>query len=168
MLGKLRAPMGCGKAFFIPMMSDYDFLASLAHSPALYSILACSAGVLIIRIPCIFNVLKANQLFPFHFPPVHSLSRSSFFLESHRIASHSLRTRDEWKNSFQVRVVFLYWLPCLLRMSRPGQESYECAPIPTGGSSEKTKQMNDVELRERYVNITGAPTSSTFIFSLKI
>lgn len=38
-------------------------------------------------------------------------------------------------------------------MSRPGQESYECAPIPGLGNSEKTKQMNEVELRERYVDI---------------
>lgn len=51
--------------------------------------------------------------------------------------------------SFQIRVVFLYWLPCILRMSRPGQESYECAPM-SGGSNEKTKQMSEVELRERY------------------
>lgn len=75
---------------------------------------------------------------------------------------------DEKKISFQIRVVFLYWLPCLLRMTRPGQETYECAPIPTGGNSEKTKQMNDVELRERYVNVMSIRfyIIITFIFLL--
>lgn len=113
----------------------------------------CWAGVLIIRIPCIFNVLKANQLFPFPF----SFSRS-FTFSFHLIFEFAVRGVNEWKkNSFQIRVVFLYWLPCLLRMTRPGQETYECAPIPTGGNSEKAKQMNDVELRERYVNIKSIP-----------
>jgi hypothetical protein len=54
-------------------------------------------------------------------------------------------------------------------MSRPGQEP-ECAPFPTGGNSEKAKQMNEVELRERYECGFGlfSINSKAFIFSLKI
>lgn len=49
----------------------------LVHHRTYRSQSSCWAAVLIIRIPCIFNVLKANQLFPFHSPfLVHSLSRT--------------------------------------------------------------------------------------------
>ncbi|CAO1386146.1 unnamed protein product [Diamesa hyperborea] len=66
------------------------------------------------------------------------------------ILNYHHRNADTHEMSEWIRVVFLYWLPCLLRMTRPGQETYECAPPPLGGSnSEKAKQMNDVELRER-------------------
>lgn len=142
---------------------DYSSFLCIALLAARYSA-TCWAGVLIIRILCIFNVLKANQLFLFHFPfLVHPLSR----LISSSVLPYA---PCMVKISFQIRVVFLYWLPCLLRMSRPGQEAYECAPIPTGGSSEKAKQMNDVELRERYVNVLNIRPYiiATFIFSLKI
>ena len=50
--------------------------------------------------------------------------------------------------SFQIRVVFLYWLPCILRMSRPGQDPCDCSSAATD-ENEKTKQMSEVELRER-------------------
>ncbi len=65
------------------------------------------------------------------------------------ILNYHHRNSDTHEMSEWVRVVFLYWLPCILRMSRPGQESYECAPIPTSSNTEKSKQINEVELRER-------------------
>lgn len=51
----------------------------------------------------------------------------------------------------QVRVVFLYWLPAILRMQRPGQDnSMNYPPTPTSDASErKTTNIQDVELRER-------------------
>lgn len=53
----------------------------------------------------------------------------------------------------QVRIVFLYWLPCILRMRRPGgQTSMEYPPTPTSDASErKAANIQDVELRERFV-----------------
>ena len=127
------------------------------------SVCVCS---LIIRIPCIFNVLKANQLFPssiFLFPLfIHFCYAFIYHDEKYNFFRYARR------NSFQIRVVFLYWLPCLLRMSRPGQESYECAPIPSSGNSEKTKQMNEVELRERYVDIYERGRSPSLHRQLKI
>lgn len=54
----------------------------------------------------------------------------------------------------QIRVIFLYWLPCILRMQRPGQVGYECPPPPSSSSSsasgEKKQQIQNVELKERY------------------
>lgn len=44
----------------------------------------------------------------------------------------------------QVRVVFLYWLPCILRMSRPHQEPYEIEK-----PDKKAQQIQSVELKER-------------------
>jgi nicotinic acetylcholine receptor, invertebrate len=54
---------------------------------------------------------------------------------------------------FQVRIVFLYWLPCILRMQRPGENgSMEYPPTPTSDASErKAQNIQDVELRERYL-----------------
>lgn len=43
----------------------------------------------------------------------------------------------------QVRVVFLYWLPCLLRMSRPNPEDDE------EKLDKKAQQLQSVELKER-------------------
>ncbi|CRK93806.1 CLUMA_CG007333, isoform A [Clunio marinus] len=50
-----------------------------------------------------------------------------------------------------VRIVFLYWLPCILRMQRPGRDtSMEYPPTPTSDASErKATNIQDVELRER-------------------
>lgn len=52
----------------------------------------------------------------------------------------------------QVRIVFLYWLPCILRMQRPGGGTgMEYPPTPTSDASErKATNIQDVELRERY------------------
>lgn len=48
----------------------------------------------------------------------------------------------------QIRIVFLSWLPYLLRMSRPGSEiTFDCSLTPV--NNEKVKQINEVELRER-------------------
>lgn len=51
----------------------------------------------------------------------------------------------------QVRIVFLYWLPCILRMNRPGgNPSMEYPPTPSSDNLErKTTNIQDVELRER-------------------
>lgn len=55
-------------------------------------------------------------------------------------------------NVNQVRVVFLYWLPAILRMHRPGSDNaMNYPPTPTSDASErKTTNIQDVELRERY------------------
>lgn len=53
------------------------------------------------------------------------------------------------KNELQVRIVFLYWLPCILRMHRPGREQVEYPPTPTSDTSERKTQIQDVELKER-------------------
>lgn len=139
-------------------IDEHEWLSFLVewHAHEILAHLACSIPAVLIRIPCIFNVLKANQLFLFH-SALHSFTFSRFIcsMRNTKPFFFSAAVRAAHENSFQIRVVFLYWLPCLLRMSRPGQESYECAPIPIGGnSSEKTKQMNDVELRERWVDST--------------
>ncbi|XP_034489372.1 uncharacterized protein LOC117793188, partial [Drosophila innubila] len=53
----------------------------------------------------------------------------------------------------QIRVIFLYWLPCILRMQRPGQVGYECPPPPSSSGSsnagDKKQQIQNVELKER-------------------
>lgn len=50
----------------------------------------------------------------------------------------------------QVRIVFLYWLPCILRMNRPERVVMEYPPTPTSDASErKATNIQDVELRER-------------------
>lgn len=45
----------------------------------------------------------------------------------------------------QVRVVFLYWLPCILRMSRPTPDEEE------DKLDKKAQQLQSVELKERLV-----------------
>ncbi|XP_070491861.1 neuronal acetylcholine receptor subunit alpha-7 [Chironomus tepperi] len=64
------------------------------------------------------------------------------------ILNYHHRNSDTHEMSEWIRVVFLYWLPCILRMSRPGQDPCDCTPT-SNGSNEKTKQMSEVELRER-------------------
>lgn len=50
----------------------------------------------------------------------------------------------------QVKIVFLYWLPCILRMNRPERVVMEYPPTPTSDASErKATNIQDVELRER-------------------
>lgn len=49
----------------------------------------------------------------------------------------------------QVRVVFLYWLPCILRMSRPTPEEEE------EKLDKKAQQLQSVELKERLVLVEG-------------
>ncbi|OAD62757.1 Neuronal acetylcholine receptor subunit alpha-7 [Eufriesea mexicana] len=75
------------------------------------------------------------------------------------ISKGLLKIRELWKvhfgelyyqSDFQVKVLFLYWLPFILRMSRPGdkeereaQKSQKPSPV-TGGS-----KSHDLELRQR-------------------
>lgn len=47
---------------------------------------------------------------------------------------------------FQVRVVFLYWLPCILRMSRPVPEEED-----EDEKHQKAAKIQCVELKDRYV-----------------
>lgn len=44
----------------------------------------------------------------------------------------------------QIRVVFLLWLPCILRMSRPNQEADDLEK-----AEKKAQQIQSVELKER-------------------
>ncbi|KZC05557.1 Neuronal acetylcholine receptor subunit alpha-7 [Dufourea novaeangliae] len=67
------------------------------------------------------------------------------------ILNYHHRNPDTHEMSEWVRVVFLYWLPCLLRMSRPvekdekeGQKSQK--PSPVTGTS---KTYGDLELHQR-------------------
>lgn len=80
-VARLRASTGWGCGGIFLSMPDYDFS----------SLLSLSVPLLIIRIPCIFNVLKANQLFPFPF-----FLSFTHFLVSYRAPSN-FRTRHEWK-----------------------------------------------------------------------
>lgn len=53
---------------------------------------------------------------------------------------------------FQVRIVFLTWLPCILRMSRPGEEIVLTCSGGGGssiGSSKEKHQIPSAELKER-------------------
>lgn len=52
-------------------------------------------------------------------------------------------------DEMQVRIVFLYWLPCILRMNRPERVIMEYPPTPTSDASERKATIQDVELRER-------------------
>ena len=47
--------------------------------------------------------------------------------------------------------MFLYWLPCILRMKRPGRSySMEYPPTPCSDNSDRKQHiLNDVELKER-------------------
>lgn len=80
----------------------------------------------------------------------HNLSqlRGSFVIHPNHYYSHHVQHSKHFKtlltNScvFQVRILFLTWLPCILRMSRPGQE--------TGtDTSHMSMQIRDLELRDR-------------------
>lgn len=62
------------------------------------------------------------------------------------ILNYHHRNADTHVMSDWIRVVFLSWLPCILRMSRPG----EPFPHPCRQSvDEKNKQLQEVEMRER-------------------
>ncbi|EDW56143.1 GM22745 [Drosophila sechellia] len=69
------------------------------------------------------------------------------------ILNYHHRNPDTHEMSEWIRVIFLYWLPCILRMQRPGQVGYECPPPPSSSSSsnsgEKKQQIQNVELKER-------------------
>ncbi|EFN70706.1 Neuronal acetylcholine receptor subunit alpha-7 [Camponotus floridanus] len=67
------------------------------------------------------------------------------------ILNYHHRNSDSHEMSEWIRVVFLYWLPCLLRMSRPGQEEEKEVqksqkPSPVTGAS---KSYGDLELHQR-------------------
>jgi nicotinic acetylcholine receptor len=67
------------------------------------------------------------------------------------ILNYHHRNADTHEMSDWVRVIFLYWLPCLLRMTRPGHDTYSCPSLSGVSNAEKNKhEMHDVELRERY------------------
>uniref|UniRef100_A0A182KG52 Neurotransmitter-gated ion-channel transmembrane domain-containing protein n=1 Tax=Anopheles christyi TaxID=43041 RepID=A0A182KG52_9DIPT len=62
------------------------------------------------------------------------------------ILNYHHRNSDTHEMSEWIRVVFLIWLPCILRMSRPG-EPYPSPCRPN--VDEKNKQLQEVEMRER-------------------
>ncbi|XP_055713776.1 neuronal acetylcholine receptor subunit alpha-7 isoform X1 [Phlebotomus papatasi] len=62
------------------------------------------------------------------------------------ILNYHHRNADTHEMSEWIRVVFLYWLPCILRMSRPGQDGFEC---PTISGAKEKQQIQNVELKER-------------------
>ena len=45
----------------------------------------------------------------------------------------------------QIKTIFLHWLPCLLRMSRPA----DVASAASGEAARKTVQLRELELKER-------------------
>ncbi|EDW39978.1 GL15095, partial [Drosophila persimilis] len=69
------------------------------------------------------------------------------------ILNYHHRNPDTHEMSEWIRVIFLYWLPCILRMQRPGQVGYECPPPPSSAGSstagDKKQQIQNVELKER-------------------
>ncbi|KAI9589513.1 hypothetical protein GQX74_007682 [Glossina fuscipes] len=69
------------------------------------------------------------------------------------ILNYHHRNPDTHEMSEWIRVIFLYWLPCILRMQRPGQVGYECPPPPSSSTSsnagDKKQQIQNVELKER-------------------
>ncbi|CAO1372958.1 unnamed protein product [Diamesa hyperborea] len=67
------------------------------------------------------------------------------------ILNYHHRNANTHEMSDWVRIVFLYWLPCILRMNRPGgNPSMEYPPTPSSDNLErKTTNIQDVELRER-------------------
>ncbi|XP_032311863.2 neuronal acetylcholine receptor subunit alpha-7 [Drosophila ananassae] len=66
------------------------------------------------------------------------------------ILNYHHRNPDTHEMSEWIRVIFLYWLPCILRMQRPGQVGYECPPPPSASSTDDKKQhIQNVELKER-------------------
>ncbi|EDV99826.1 GH12193 [Drosophila grimshawi] len=68
------------------------------------------------------------------------------------ILNYHHRNPDTHEMSEWIRVIFLYWLPCILRMQRPGQVGYECPPPPSSSGSsnagDKKQQIQNVELKE--------------------
>lgn len=66
-----------------------------------------------------------------------SLSFFPFFVSLLNILHHI--------HYIKIRVVFLYWLPCILRMSRPTPEEDE------EKLDKKAQQLQSVELKERWV-----------------
>ncbi|KOC61086.1 Neuronal acetylcholine receptor subunit alpha-7, partial [Habropoda laboriosa] len=67
------------------------------------------------------------------------------------ILNYHHRNADTHEMSEWVKVVFLYWLPCILRMSRPGDKEEREAqksqkPSPVTGAS---KSYGDLELHQR-------------------
>ncbi|XP_055603726.1 neuronal acetylcholine receptor subunit alpha-7 [Uranotaenia lowii] len=62
------------------------------------------------------------------------------------ILNYHHRNADTHEMSEWIRVVFLVWMPFLLRMTRPG-EPYPHPCRPSG--DEKNKQLQEVEMRER-------------------
>ncbi|KAG5675725.1 hypothetical protein PVAND_005605 [Polypedilum vanderplanki] len=66
------------------------------------------------------------------------------------ILNYHHRNADTHEMSDWVKIVFLYWLPCILRMNRPERVAMEYPPTPTSDASErKATNIQDVELRER-------------------
>nr|QEM43365.1 nicotinic acetylcholine receptor alpha 7 subunit [Bradysia odoriphaga] len=67
------------------------------------------------------------------------------------ILNYHHRNSDTHDMSDWVKVVFLYWLPCILRMKRPGRSySMEYPPTPCSDNSERKQHiLTDVELKER-------------------
>lgn len=54
----------------------------------------------------------------------------------------------------QIRIVFLCWLPWILRMSRPGRPlilEFPTTPCSDTSSERKHQILSDVELKERYL-----------------
>ncbi|XP_063703036.1 neuronal acetylcholine receptor subunit alpha-7-like isoform X2 [Culicoides brevitarsis] len=66
------------------------------------------------------------------------------------ILNYHHRNADTHEMADWVRVVFLYWLPCILRMSRPARlKEGEFPPTPMSDTSDRKSQLQDVELKER-------------------
>uniref|UniRef100_A0A336MSQ7 CSON004536 protein n=1 Tax=Culicoides sonorensis TaxID=179676 RepID=A0A336MSQ7_CULSO len=67
------------------------------------------------------------------------------------ILNYHHRNADTHEMADWVRVVFLYWLPCILRMSRPARlKDGEFPPTPMSDTSDRKSQLQDVELKERF------------------
>ncbi|CAD7086203.1 unnamed protein product [Hermetia illucens] len=67
------------------------------------------------------------------------------------ILNYHHRNANTHEMSEWIRVVFLYWLPCILRMSRPGRTfSLQFPPTPCSDTSSERKHqiISDVELKE--------------------
>uniref|UniRef100_A0A8W7P1T5 Neuronal acetylcholine receptor subunit alpha-7 n=2 Tax=gambiae species complex TaxID=44542 RepID=A0A8W7P1T5_ANOCL len=112
-------------------------------------------------VPCV--LIASMALLGFTLPPDsgEKLSLGTYFncimfmvassvVSTILILNYHHRNADTHEMSDWVRVIFLYWLPCILRMSRPGRDlSMEYPPTPTSDSSERKAHIQDVELKER-------------------